>query len=331
MPEEKMEKDVAGVEEKERVVLVDDLVDGGDYWLSITDAARVTRRQEITIRRWISAGELPVRRQRMGANKRTRHVRASDLSTLTPIIDPLAAITGVPANADLMSIPLQQAQLLTNQQDFAQRLDRTEHDFAALVTYQERERQAQDRHHHLALDALRQEILPLLRTLEERVNHQDTQMTRQLHEQQGAIERAINELSHQLSQERALREDADQEQKTSLTSLVAQMSDIAKVIADMQAHTEQAQRERARQDEETAAQWHRQRQEELDQLRTHMSADMREHVAMVQQSWQQHLDAMQTQYESLQKHLLIEQQRRLYAETHLLRLRRQRRLSRRHQ
>ena len=42
-----------------RVVFVDELAGPDDYWLSITDAARVTRRQEVSIRRWIAKGDLP--------------------------------------------------------------------------------------------------------------------------------------------------------------------------------------------------------------------------------------------------------------------------------
>lgn len=112
---------------RDRTVLVDALAAPDDYWLSITDAARVTRRQEITIRRWIAAGELPVRGQRMGLNKRTRHVRASDLARLTPIIDPAAAITGAPAQVNLLSIPEQQAQLLLEQQRVAREIEALAH------------------------------------------------------------------------------------------------------------------------------------------------------------------------------------------------------------
>ncbi len=36
---------------------VDELADAEtDYWLTITDAARATRRQDITIRRWVKSG-----------------------------------------------------------------------------------------------------------------------------------------------------------------------------------------------------------------------------------------------------------------------------------
>src|SRR5438128_4925251 len=94
----------------------DELVGPDDYWLTITDAARATRRQDVTIRRWISKGLLPVRRQHVGLNQRTRLVRASDLAALTPIIDPAGAISTERGKLDLTSIPTQQAQIKTSQQ-----------------------------------------------------------------------------------------------------------------------------------------------------------------------------------------------------------------------
>jgi DNA repair exonuclease SbcCD ATPase subunit len=94
----------------------DELSGPDDYWLTITDAARATRRQEISIRRWISKGLLPVRKQHVGLNQRTRLVRASDLAALTPIIDPAGAISTDRGRLDLTSIPVQQAQIKEAQQ-----------------------------------------------------------------------------------------------------------------------------------------------------------------------------------------------------------------------
>lgn len=128
-----------------RVVLVDDLAGEGDYWLSVTDAARVTRRQEITIRRWIAVGELPVRRQRMGLNKRTRHVRARDLAKLTPIIDPSAAITGDVGSLDLTSIPQQQAQIQAAQAELLDLYTQLAHMLTHLTSLQEQDRYGQQR------------------------------------------------------------------------------------------------------------------------------------------------------------------------------------------
>lgn len=100
--------------------LVDELAGPEDYWLTITDAARATRRQDITIRRWIATGQLPVRRHTVGLSQRTRQVRASDLAKRTPIIDPTAVITGEEGRLNLMSIPVEQAQLKVGQQQLQQ-------------------------------------------------------------------------------------------------------------------------------------------------------------------------------------------------------------------
>src|SRR5215469_8917614 len=96
-------------------VWVEELAGPEDYWLTLTDAARVTRRQEVTIRRWVAAGSLPVRNRALGINKRTRQVRASDLARLSPIVDASATISGAAARIDLLSIPEQQAQVLRRQ------------------------------------------------------------------------------------------------------------------------------------------------------------------------------------------------------------------------
>jgi len=103
-----------------RVEYVEDLAGPDDYWLSITSAARVVRRQDITIRRWIASGMLPLRGdpakvgqpgapRPSGLNKRTRYVRASDLEKLSPIVDPSAVIIGEEGRLDLPSIPAEQA------------------------------------------------------------------------------------------------------------------------------------------------------------------------------------------------------------------------------
>jgi len=103
-----------------RVEYVEELAGPDDYWLSITSAARVVRRQDITIRRWIASGMLPLRGDAAkagqpgaprpsGLNKRTRYVRASDLEKLSPIVDPGAVIIGEEGRLDLPSIPAEQA------------------------------------------------------------------------------------------------------------------------------------------------------------------------------------------------------------------------------
>jgi len=67
-------------------VHVTELAGPGDRWVSVTDASRIARRQEHTIRTWIVQGLLPVNPKRVGINKKTRQIRLSDLSKLTPIM-----------------------------------------------------------------------------------------------------------------------------------------------------------------------------------------------------------------------------------------------------
>ena len=91
---------------------VTELAGPDDRWVSVTDASRIARRQEHTIRTWIAQGLLPVNPVRVGINKKTRQVRLSDLVKLTPIIDPDAGIATDLGTLDLPSIPKQQQQLM---------------------------------------------------------------------------------------------------------------------------------------------------------------------------------------------------------------------------
>src|SRR2546425_903174 len=120
---EEQEKEVQHPEATNQERHVEELAGPDDYWLTITDAARATRRQDVSIRRWISKGLLPVRRQHVGLNQRTRLVRASDLAALTPIIDPAGAISSELGKLDLTSIPVQQAQIKMSHQEILTRLE----------------------------------------------------------------------------------------------------------------------------------------------------------------------------------------------------------------
>jgi hypothetical protein len=103
-------------EKDERLHYVEELADKHDYWMSLTDAARVTRTSEAMARRWVSSGRLPVKKEPVGINQRTKLVRASDVARIRPIIDPSAAITDEVRKLDLASIPRQQAQIIQDHQ-----------------------------------------------------------------------------------------------------------------------------------------------------------------------------------------------------------------------
>src|SRR3989442_5618866 len=84
----------------------------GDAWISLTDAARVTRTSEAMARRWVTSGRIPVKKEPVGVPPRTRLVRLSDVAKIRPIVDPTAAITGDVRKLDLPSIPRQQLQIM---------------------------------------------------------------------------------------------------------------------------------------------------------------------------------------------------------------------------
>lgn len=172
---------------------VDELVDEQDYWLSLTDAARVTRRQDVTIRRWVKSGLLPVRRQNVGLNQRTRQVRASDLAQLTPIIDNSAVITSEQAQLNLTNIPGEQAALRESQQRILQQLETLHQDL-----------EAQGKQYSQALVEQvwqQQQALSLLRDqVELRQNAQQEEMLRQLEEQAQTLRHVLDSQKQQFEQ-----------------------------------------------------------------------------------------------------------------------------------
>ncbi len=111
------ELDQAPHEGKKPTRFVEELTNENDYWMSLTDAARITRTSEPMVRRWVATGRLPVRKEPVGINQRTRLVRASDVSLIRPIVDPTAAITDDIHKLDLLSIPRQQEQIMHEQQN----------------------------------------------------------------------------------------------------------------------------------------------------------------------------------------------------------------------
>jgi hypothetical protein len=112
---------------------VEELADEHDYWMSLTDAARITRTSEPMVRRWVTTGRLPVRKEPAGINQRTRLVRASDVALIRPIIDPTAAITDDIHKLDLLSIPRQQEQIIKEHQHSLQLIQQMRQDLEAHV------------------------------------------------------------------------------------------------------------------------------------------------------------------------------------------------------
>ena len=175
----------------------DELTGPDDYWLTITDAARATRRQEVSIRRWISKGLLPVRRQHVGLNQRTRLVRASDLAALTPIIDPAGAITTERSRLDLTSIPAQQAQIKASQQTLLAQLDQLQHQLYEEALTRERLLTEQWTKNQETIAALRSDMLTNVIQQQDALTQQRKEIDTTLAQQRVALEHAVEALAAQ--------------------------------------------------------------------------------------------------------------------------------------
>ncbi len=118
-PEQRKAQQDAGkddlVQYVEELASVDEYPDG-DTWISLTDAARITRTSEAMARRWVTSGRLQVKKEPVGIPPRTRLVRLSDVAKIRPIVDPTAAITDEVRKLDLASIPRQQLQIMEDHQ-----------------------------------------------------------------------------------------------------------------------------------------------------------------------------------------------------------------------
>lgn len=178
------------------------LEEEGDYWLSITDAARVCRVQDVTLRRAINRGNLPVRKMPAGQNKRTRFVRASDLPRAGyPIIDESATITTEIGKADILSIPRQQQEIMAVQ-------GRLMEQYAGLLA--ELERFTAQLHHlnqqaealHGAVGAVREELtqqVSQLNALRQALQQAETQTHERLQQQADHYQEALATLRSDLS------------------------------------------------------------------------------------------------------------------------------------
>ncbi len=191
---------------------VTDLVGPDDRWVSVTDASRIGRRQEHTIRTWIAQGLLPVNPERVGINKKTRQVRLSDLAKLTPIIDPDAGIATDLGTLDLPSIPKQQQQLLAQmtmlQQEVAGQLASLGEQLHELAGKQEHfaEETRQTWHvtqqQYQALAHRDEEQQQLIQQVRDSLTERLQELTGQLEQYQHLTEQALASYSQELQQVR---------------------------------------------------------------------------------------------------------------------------------
>lgn len=230
-------------EKEARLQYVDTLAGPDDYWVSITDAARITRTSEAMARRWVTSGRLPMRRETVGMNQRTRMVRASDLQQIRPIIDPSAAITDDVRKLDLVSIPRQQQQIAHEQQHIEQQLAEV--------------RQAQTQTHDLAqatstalgdyieqqggvIDALQQQISAAQARYEEQIST-IANTAEQQSGQIGQLDQAVEQLRQALDEQRRLHQ-ATEERIGNLANQVEQtrstINSLAEAVADTQSGNE---------------------------------------------------------------------------------------------
>lgn len=176
----------------------------GDAWISLTDAARVTRTSEAMARRWVTSGRLPVKKEPVGIPPRTRLVRMSDVAKIRPIVDPTAAITGDVRKLDLPSIPRQQQQIM---QDYRRILGETVTLKLTVDQFTQETRASLQE----GLDSLEKLLTTsqsrLVSTLEQRLTELREQLVGQLEETRGTVAAHHSELERlSTAQERLQRQ-----------------------------------------------------------------------------------------------------------------------------
>lgn len=195
-PSEERHKAQQAAESRDLVRYVEELAGPeeyppGDAWISLTDAARVTRTSEAMARRWVTSGRLPVKKEAVGIPPRTRLVRLSDVAKIRPIVDPTAAITGDVRKLDLPSIPRQQQQIM---QDYQRILGETATLQQAVDQFTQETRQTWQVHQHQyqALAHRDEEQQQLLQQLRD-------SLTESLHRLDQSLHQGLAELREQLA------------------------------------------------------------------------------------------------------------------------------------
>src|SRR6266566_3824697 len=167
----------------------------GDAWISLTDAARVTRTSEAMARRWVTSGRLPVKKETVGIPPRTRLVRISDVAKIRPIVDPTAAITGDVRKLDLPSIPRQQLQIMQDHERLTRQIER------ALEASKQHEAST-----HTALEQVTARLRELSEDLSHRLSTHRDELQRaldQAEQQHEALAAVVRDQAQQLEQSRA--------------------------------------------------------------------------------------------------------------------------------
>jgi hypothetical protein len=276
-------------EDTSQVRYVDELQGPDDYWLTITDAARATRRQDITIRRWIAKGQLPVRRRKVGLNQRTRQVRASDLMELTPIIDPAGAITSEEGRLDLKSIPVQQREIQAVQKQLFTTVADIHRELLVQITDLQqqaeqgaatmRETLAEHSHaHQQAVEQLRETCTSALRHQEEVLVH---------------LQRDLDITRTELRQDdERLREDVAGQVGQQHQTLVSYQAEISTILDEHRQRFEQYQVEMEKQ------------RQALAQQRSEIETTLRRQMTEAYTALAQRLDGIASQVKTMSETLL---------------------------
>ena len=280
-------KDDEKAAQEDRIQYVEELAStleypDGDAWISLTDAARVTRTSEAMARRWVTSGRLKVKKEAVGIPPRTRLVRLSDVAAIRPIVDPTAAITGEVRKLDLPSIPRQQLQIMEQHHHL---LAQTE----ALRVMVEQET-ADLRHNldalemrlHAKYDDVTALVTKLLADLRDSVTQQMKGMDGSIQEQHTELERIAAVLTEQQRQLTQMRTDVEERVNTLGQEQQHRLEEVAiRLDAEDQAqqqHLEAIQSEIARMKESTE-----QRQRDLLAQMETLERDQARDVAMLTQ------------------------------------------------
>jgi hypothetical protein len=263
-----------------RIRYVEALAGPEDTWISITDAARITRTSEAMARRWVTTGRLPIKREPVGLNQRTRLVRVSDVATIRPIVDATAAITDEVHKLDLLSIPQQQAQIQQDHQRITTIIQQGQQ------TLQELHMQLQEVgvQHQQSFEELRQQLLG--QQAEERREHLRLQRQHEQvmeHTQQQAD--AIVLVHHQLDEQ---WRECQQTLKALQTTLTEQFEQVQHEHEQQFLEFEQRQHQQAEEVKSNALQYFQQQEQIRDKLKA-METTVAQLVEETQQLHQQNV------------------------------------------
>jgi hypothetical protein len=204
----------------------------GDAWISLTDAARITRTSEAMARRWVTSGRIPVKKEPVGVPPRTRLVRLSDVAKIRPIVDPTAAITGDVRKLDLPSIPRQQVQIIQDHERLTRQIERA---LEASKQYESRT--------HAALE----QVTARLRELSEELSHQLSthrdelqRVLDQAGQQHEALDAVVRDQAQQIARSRDELAGQDRQHRQELEQVRA---DLGGQLTTAQAALQKAQQE----------------------------------------------------------------------------------------